>query len=157
MWALLFVLCLAMSGFAQNTAKKNNKTIKPEAAPARTNPADSVLTEKERAAWRAIQTKQIEEFGKMIADDFRAVSADQIYDKNRELTEIKQATFSKVELSDMHVVWADKNTGVVTAIVSADVAMPDGTTESTRTRTTSVWTLRGKDWLIVYHTDSAMD
>lgn len=116
----------------------------------------SVLMDKERMAWKALQEKRVDDFGKLLADDYRGVSDEGISDKNRELSEVRQINFSNVIISDMNVVWVDKDAAVVSAVVTLDAATPDGKTQTSRARTTSVWTKRGKDWLVIYHTDSQL-
>jgi len=151
---LMFVLCLAMSAFAQDAMKKDDKMMKSDAKMSKTDSMNKALMDKERMAWKAIQDKRIDDFGKMLTDDYQGTSGDMVSDKNKELAEIRQLSFSNVMISDMKVIWADKNTAIVSSLVTTDAATPDGKTEPYKARTTTVWTKRGKDWMIVYHTDS---
>lgn len=151
---LMFVLCLAMSAFAQDTMKKDDKMMKADGKMSKTDSMNKTLMDREQMAWKAIQDKRYDDFSKLLADDYRGVSDEGLSDRNKELADIKQVSFSNTMLSDMNVVWADKNTAIVSAVASFDVTTPDGKTQNYKARTTSVWTKRGKDWLVVYHTDS---
>ncbi len=151
---LMFVLCLAMSAFAQDAMKKDDKMMKSDGKMSKMDSMNNALMDKERMAWKALQDKRIDDFGKMLTDDYQGVSGDMVSDKNKELAEVRQLSFSNVMLSDMKVIWADKNTAVVSALANMTATTPDGKTENYKARTTTVWTKRGKDWMIVYHTDS---
>ena len=151
---LMFILCLAMSAFAQDAMKKDDKMMKSDAKMSKMDSMNKALMDQEQMAWKAIQEKRIDDFGKMLTDDYQGTSGDMVSDKNKEVAELKQLSFSNVMISDMKVVWADKKTAVVSALVALNVATPDGKTENYKARTTTVWTKRGKDWMIVYHTDS---
>lgn len=151
---LIFILCLAMSALAQDAMKKDDKMMKSDGKMSKMDSMNNALMDKERMAWKALQDKRVDDFGKMLASDYRGVSDEGVSDKNKELSDIKQVSFSNVMISDMNVIRADKNTAIVTAVVSLDAATPDGKTQSSKARTTSVWTKRGKDWVVVYHTDS---
>ncbi len=152
----MFVFCLAMSAFAQDAMKKDDKMMKSDGKMSKMDSMNNALMDKERMAWKAIQDKRIDDFGKMLTDDYQGVSGEIIMDKNKELAELRQLSFSNVMISDMKVIWADKNTAVVSSLVVLNVAAPDGKTENYKARTTTVWTKRGKDWMIVYHTDSSI-
>ncbi len=150
----MFVLCLAMSAFAQDAMKKDDKMMKSDGKMSKMDSMNNALMDKERMAWKALQDKRIDDFGKMLTDDYQGVSGDMVSDKNKELAEVRQLSFSNVMLSDMKVIWADKNTAVVSALANMTATTPDGKTENYKARTTTVWTKRGKDWMIAYHTDS---
>ena len=151
---LMFILCLAMSALAQDAMKKDDKMMKSDIKMSKMDSMNKALMDNEQMAWKAIQEKRIDDFGKMLTDDYQGVSGDIIMDKNKEVAELKQLSFSNVMISDMKVIWADKKTAIVSALVALNVATPDGKTENYKARTTTVWTKRGKDWMIVYHTDS---
>ncbi len=149
MWMLMLVFCLSISAFAQDAMKMDNKMSK-------ANPSDRVLMDKERMAWKALQDKRYDDFGNMLAADYQGFSEQEISDKTKELNDVKQGNFKNAMVSDMKVSWIDKDTAIVTSVVSLDAAESDGKTETQKARTASIWTKRGKDWLVVYHTDIPM-
>jgi len=150
----MFVLCLTMSAFAQDAMKKDDKMMKSDAKMSKMDSMNKTLMDKEQMAWKSLQSKRFDDFTAMLADNYQGVYAEGVQDKNAEVTGLRNVTFSNVMISDMKVTWADKNTAIVTSLVSGDAATPDGKTESLKMRTTSVWTKRGKDWQVVYHTDT---
>jgi len=154
MLTLAFVLCLAMSAFAQDTMQKDDKMMKKDKKMSKMASMDKAVMDKEQMAWKSLQSKRFDDFAAMLADNYQGVYDDGVHDKNAEVTGLRNVTFSNVMISDMKVTWADKNTAIVTSLVSGDAATPDGKTESLKMRTTSVWTKRGKDWQVVYHTDT---
>ncbi len=115
---------------------------------------DQPLINKEQAAWKALEDKRYDDLGNMFAGDYQEVADGELVDKAAALAGIKQATFSNIMLSDTKVTWIDKNTAIVTSIVSATISAPNGMSAPNKMRTTSIWTKRGKDWLVVYHTGS---
>ncbi len=146
---LAFILCLALSAFAQDEMKKDDKMSK------KMTP-DQMLMNQEQMAWSAIKAKRWEDFGKMLADDYQGVSADGISNKTATLANITKANLTNAELSDIKVAWIDKDAAIVTAIVKVEGANPEGKTETENIRTVSVWRKNGKSWQVVYHTDMEM-
>lgn len=134
------VLCLAISAFAQNDKMKN-------AAP------EQMLMNMEKSAWQMLQDKRYDDFAKMLTDDYQGYYVDERHDKTKEITGLKQITFKNVMLSDMKVQFADKGAAIVTSTVKFDAVIPDGTTISGIERTTAVWVKRGKNWMIIFHSD----
>ena len=147
--ALTFVLCLTLSALAQDTMKTDDKMSKKM-----TN--DQMIMNQEQMAWRAIQDKRWDDFGKMLADNYQGVYANEIHDRNTELTGIKNAGISNVALSDMKVNWIDKKLAVVTAVAKGMGNSPEGKMSDFTSRTVTVWKKSGKNWMIVHHTDIMM-
>ena len=140
------VLCLAFSVMAQTDRMKDEKMTK-NAAP------EQMLMQMERKAWKALEEKRYDDFANMLTDDYQGIYADERHDKTVELAGLKQLTFKDVVLSDMKVQFADKDAVIVTSIVKGAATLPDGTTINTAGRTTTVWVKRGKNWMIIYHSD----
>jgi len=147
--ALMFVLCLTLSAFAQSDMKKEDKMSK------KMTP-DQMLMNQEQMAWNAIREKRWDDFGKMLADNYQGFQSDGIHNKSSEMEGIKQMTLNSVSLSDMKVTWIDKNVAMVTSMVKTDGTMPDGTMGMYTARTATIWKKSGKNWRIVYHTDMEM-
>ena len=97
---LMFILCLAMSAFAQDAMKKDDKMMKSDIKMSKMDSMNKALMDQEQMAWKAIQEKRIDDFGKMLTDDYQGVSGDIIMDKNKEVAELKQLSFS---LSLIHI------------------------------------------------------
>jgi len=147
--ALTFVLCLAMSAFAQDTMKTDDKKSMKMTT-------DQLLMNQEQMAWKAIQDKRWDDFGKMLADNYQGVYEDGIHTRDFELTGIKNSGISNVVLSDMKVNWIDKNVAVVTAVAKGMGNSPEGKMSDFSSRTVTVWKKSGKNWMIVHHTDVMM-
>lgn len=143
------VLCLAISAFAQNDKMKDVKMMK-NAAP------EQMLMNMEKSAWQMLQDKHFDDFAKMLTDDYQGLYADEKHDKTTEIAGLKQLTFKNVMLSDMKVQFADKDAAIVTSMVKLDAVLPDGKTINSTDRTTTVWVKRGKNWMIIYHSDIPM-
>ncbi len=147
--ALTFILCLALSAFAQDTMKTDDKMSK------KMTP-DQMLMNQEQMAWKAIQDKRWDDFGKMLADNYQGVYQDGVHNRDFELTGIKNAGISNVVLSDMKVSWIDKKVAVVTAVAKGMGNSPEGKMSDFTSRTITVWKKSGKNWMIVHHTDIMM-
>ncbi len=146
---LAIILCQALSAFAQDTMKTDDKMSK------KMTP-DQMLMNQEQMAWKAIQDKRWDDFGKMLADNYQGVYQDGVHNRDFELTGIKNAGISNVALSDMKVSWIDKNVAVVTAVAKGMGNSPEGKMSDFTSRTVTVWKKSGKNWMIVHHTDLMM-
>jgi len=146
---LAFILCLALSAFAQDTMKTDDKMSKKM-----TN--DQMVMNQEQMAWKAIQDKLWDDCGKMLADNYQGVYQDGVHNRDFELTGIKNAGISNVVLSDMKVSWIDKKVAVVTAVAKGMGNSPEGKMSDFTSRTVTVWKKSGKNWMIVHHTDLMM-
>ncbi|HEX8736522.1 MAG TPA: nuclear transport factor 2 family protein [Pyrinomonadaceae bacterium] len=145
-FTLLFVLCLALSAFGQNTTKKDDKSSSKMST-------DQMLMNNERAAWKALEDKRWDDFGKMFTDDYQGFYSDGIHDKAWEINGVKQAMINNVTLSDIKVSWIDKDAAIVTAVVKGNGMGAGGKMEDFTSRTTSIWKKSGKNWMVVYHSD----
>lgn len=144
--ALAFILCLALSAFAQEAMKKDDMAMK------KMTP-EQMLMHNEEMAWAAIKDKRWDDFSKMLADDYQGVYADKIADKAGEMEGVKKGSVTSATLSAMKVTWIDKNAALITATMNGTGMSPDGTAMNFAMRTASVWRKNGKNWMIVYHTD----
>ncbi len=147
--ALTFILCLALSAFAQGTMKTDDKMSKKMTT-------DQMLMNQEQMAWKAIQDKRWDDFGKMLADNYEGMYDDGIHNKSLELTGVKQSGISNVTLSDMRVNWIDKDAAIVTAVVRGEGNSQEGKMSNFSSRTATVWKKSGKNWMIVHHADMIM-
>lgn len=136
---MAMLACLVVSAAAQKTAK--------------TGATDKALTDKEQAAWKYLVDKKYDDFAKMFADDYTGVYDHAVETKTSELTGVKQITFKSADVTDIKVKMLDATTALVTANVKAAMVMPDGTEMNNNARTTTIYVRRGKEWLIVYHSD----
>jgi hypothetical protein len=147
--ALMFVLCLALPAFAQDSMKRDDKSS------GKMTP-DQMLVNNEQMAWKAIQDKRWDDFAKMLADDYQGVYNDGIHDKNAETAGIKQAMINNVTLSNIKVSWINKDAAIVTAIAKGNGMGMSGKPEDFTSQTTSIWKKSGKTWMLVYHSDIMM-
>ena len=147
--ALVFVLCLALAAFGQNTSKKDDKTTTKMTA-------DQMLMDNERMAWKAIEEKRWDDFDKMLADDYQGFYNDGLHDKAAELAGVKLAGINNVTFSDMKVRWINKDVAYVTSVVKGNGMGQEGKPEDFTSRTTTIWKKSGKNWMIVYHSDFSM-
>lgn len=144
--AVTFMLCLALSAFAQGTMKKDDKT-------SMKTTADQMLLNNEQMAWKAIQEKRWDDFAAMLADDYQGYYEDGLHDKAAELYGVKLAGINNVTLSDMKVNWINKDAAYVTSLVKGNGMGREGKLEDFTSRTTSIWKRNGKNWALAYHSD----
>lgn len=144
-FAFAFVLCLALSAFAQDAMKKDGKTTKMT--------PDQMLMNNEQTTWKTIQDKRWDDFAKMLADDYHGFYDDGLHDKAAETAGIQLAGINNVTLSDIKVNWLSKDIALVTAVVKGNGMGREGKLENFTSRTSTIWKKSGKNWLIVYHSD----
>lgn len=147
--AFAFVLCLALSAFAQDTMKKDNKSS------TKMTP-DQMLMNNEQMAWKAIEEKRWDDFGKMFTDDYQGVYNDGIHNKTQEIEGVKQSGLNGITLSDIKVSWIDKDAAIVTAVVKGNGMGMDGKMADFSSRTSTIWKKSGKNWMVIYHSDIMM-
>lgn len=114
---------------------------------------EQMLMNLEKSAWQMLQDKRYDDFAKMLTDDYQGLYANEKHDKTMEVAGLKQLTFKNVMLSHIKVQFADKDAAIVTSTVKGDTILPDGKTISNAGQTTTVWVKRGKNWMIIYHSD----
>jgi len=133
------LLCSAAAVLAQDKMKANKN--------------DQMLMDTEKAAWKNLVDKKYDDFAKVLADDYRSVYSFGNFDKTGEMEVVKKGNITSAEVSDQRVQWIDKNVALLTSMVKMEGIAPDGKTATLNLKTTSIVAKRGKDWVVVYHTD----
>ncbi len=147
------VLCLTMFTFAQDDKMKEDKMMKKDNKMMKNATPEQAVMFMERSAWKALQDKNFDAFDKMMTSDYQGSYPDMTTNKTSELAAVKQVNFSSVMLSDMKVQFADKDAAIVTSTVKFDIGLPDGKTITENDRATSIWVKRGKNWMLIYHSN----
>ncbi|HEY8561351.1 MAG TPA: nuclear transport factor 2 family protein [Pyrinomonadaceae bacterium] len=114
---------------------------------------EKALTDKEHMAWKNLVDKKYDDFASMFADDYEGVYASAVTTKASEVAAVKEIPFTAATVTDVKVKMLDAGNALVTYNVKADITMPDGKTASENMRATTVWVKRGKNWLVVYHSN----
>jgi hypothetical protein len=81
----------------------------------------TILEARERQVWEAIKKKDMEAFGKFLAEDQLEVSGDKINTKAQTIEELRGLTFSDLVLSDFKVAMIDKDAAMVIYKVTGKV------------------------------------
>lgn len=137
---------LVMSLTLAATAQDKMKMMKPTAD-------EQALMMMERTAWANLIDKKYDNFDKLLADDYQGVYPAGTMSKAEETAMVRKMTFKTADVSDLKVMWIDKDAAIITAIVKADIVDADGKANNQTARTMTVATKRGGKWLIVYHSD----
>jgi hypothetical protein len=123
-------------------------------APAQKNAAvEKALADKEQMAWKNLVDKKYDDFAKMFADDYQGFYESGVTTKTSEVAEVKQMTFKSATVTDVKVKMLDANNALVTSNAKAEVLLADGKSVPYNMRATSIWVKRGKEWLVVYHSN----
>lgn len=152
----LILLAAMLCALAITSPAQNNKTDKSKKTDGKTDRAmvEQFLIQAEKTAWRLLVEKKYDDFGKMLASDFKGVHSDHIVNKEEELAEVKKMNFKSAEVSDVKVQWIDDHAAIITATVKAEIVMTDGKPMNITARTTSIVAMRGNEWLCIYQTET---
>ena len=110
------------------------------------------LMDRENAAWKLIKDKKIDEFGKMMSENYHGVYDEGIVDKMQELANLKNITLESVALSDMKVAFPSKDTAVVTYKAEVKGSYQNKPFAAVW-NTSSVWAMCCGDWKVILHTE----
>ena len=133
---ILFVMALAASGvvFAQSNSK----------APVS---AETELIAKEKQKWDSLKTGTWNDLENMFAEDYRSIgylpdgSVRMVTKAQSFAPENKLPAGIGFVLSDFKVIFADKNSAVVTYIAQGPI----------KVHASSVWARRGKEWKTIFY------
>ncbi len=109
---------------------------------------------KEKATWDAIEKKDYDAYGNMLAVDYIEVEDDGLYDKTRTVNGVREETFSELKFSDWKLLPIDKDAFAITYTVSLKgtykgQALPEGAR-----RASSAWVNRDGRLLEIYHQET---
>lgn len=121
------------------------------------NPAEAVLIEKERNAWKNLSTGNAEEFGKNLAEDYEGVNGETRHNKAQEIAAVKNTSFDRVVLSDIRVKWLSEDVAIVLSTFTITVVGANNKKESYSGKSYTIYAKRDKVWLCVFHTDEPIE
>lgn len=144
--ATVIILSAAICAAAQNNMKSDSKMTKSAAL-------EQTLINNEKMAWKNLVDKKYDEFARVFADDYQGVYSEVVTTKATELAGVRQMTFKSADVTDSKVTFPTKDTAIVTSMVNVNAVRADGSEMSGNMRTTTVLAKRGKDWVVVYHSN----
>ncbi len=122
-----------------------------------TNPAETVLIEKEQKAWQNLSKGNAEEFGKNLAEDYEGVNGTTKHNKAQEIASVKNTSFDKVSLSDVRVKWLSEETAIVISIFTITVTGANNKKQTYSGQSFTIYARRNNVWLCVFHTDEPIE
>ena len=114
---------------------------------------DKALIDRETAVWEVVKNKQFDAYRKYYADDYRGVSSDGVTNIDQEVEAVHIVDLKDYKLTDMKVVFANKDTAVLTYKVASQGSFK-GQDISGVYYASSVWVLKGGKWLAILHTEA---
>jgi len=110
------------------------------------------MIEKEKAVWQTVQDKKFDAFRKYLADDCRSVYREGINNTDKELSDVKKSDLKSFSLTDVNVVFPDKDTALLTYKVATQ-GTQDGKDASGSYNAASVWHKQVDGWRAIFHTE----
>lgn len=153
---LLVASLLAAAGCAapptnRETAPTSNSAAETKSS-APLSEADAIA--KEKQAWDAIQKKDYDAFGNMLAADQIYVGSDGIYDKAGTINGVKSFEPSQITFADWKFVPIDKDAGIIVYTVTVKGKNNGQEIPETPTRCSSAWVNRDGKWVSIYHQET---
>jgi hypothetical protein len=145
--ALLAVTSLCFGQADMNKAAKTKGKAMSQSSP------DKAVIERERELWEIVKNKQVDAFRKYYADNFSAVYSDGVKDINQEVEGVRNVDLKDYSLTDMKVVFPNKDTAVLTYKVTVKGSFK-GEDISGVYYASSVWVNQGGKWLAILHTEA---
>lgn len=121
-------------------------------AASQASPDKETILEAEKKVWQSIKDKKFDVFEKNLSADFRGVYASGISKRDQEIGEVKKLDLKSFSLSDVDLVFIDKDAALVTYKVTA-AGTQDGKEIPAKMNAASVWKKEGNEWRVVFHTD----
>ena len=143
----LVVIVAACSTPPANREASTNANMAAPAKSATMSEADAIA--KEKHAWDAIQKKDYEGFGSMLANDMVYVSSDAVYDKPGTINGVKGFEPTEVTFSDWKVLPVDKDAVAMTYTVNIKGNNNGKPMPPETIRASSAWVNRGGQWLSI--------
>jgi hypothetical protein len=156
----LAALLLAASACATttenaNTTANTNTNAAPSATPTPSGVSQADIEAKERQAWDAVKSKNVDAFGALLADDFINVNDTGVYDKAGTVKGMQGEVATDVTLSNFKLLKIDEDAAAITYDV-AWTGAHEGKSQTVNLRASSAWAKRGGAWLAVYHQATAV-
>jgi Domain of unknown function (DUF4440) len=144
--ALLAMTSLCFGQGDMNKAAKTNDKAVSQSSP------DKAVIDRERELWEIVKNKQTDAFRKYFADNFSAVYSDGVKNINQEIEGIRNVDLKDYSLTEMKVVFPNKETAVLTYKVTVQGSVK-GQDISGAYYVSSVWVKQDGKWLAVLHTE----
>src|SRR5882724_5811274 len=116
--------------------------------------SEAVAIAQEKQAWEAIQKKDYDAFGNMLAPDQIYVGSDAVYDKAGTINGVKSFEPSQITFADWKFVPIDKDAGIVVYTVTVKGKNNGQEIPETPTRCSSAWVNRDGKWVSIYHQET---
>jgi hypothetical protein len=150
--------CATTTDNANATANTNtnaNANAAPSATPTPSDVSQADIEAKERQAWDAVKSKNVDALGALLADDFTNVNDTGVYDKAGTVKGMQGEGTTDITLSNFKLLKVDEDAAAVTYDV-AWTGAHEGKPRTVNLRASSAWAKRGGAWLAVYHQATAV-
>ena len=161
---ILVLVSLLIAAAACSTTSPGNKDVSTNANSANANKgtetksiamvSESDIIAKEKASWDAIQKKDWDGFGKMLASDYIEVLDDGVHDKASSLTAIKDFDLSDVTFTDWKMLTIDKDAVIITYTATAKAKFKGQDVPPGPYREASVYVNRNGEWVTVFYQET---
>lgn len=148
--ALMFVAACAAPPTNQSTPVATNAA--PSPASATMNEADAIA--KEKSVWAALEKKDFDAFGSLLASDYLEVEDSSTNDKTSVMNFVKDLEISNPTYSDWKVMPIDKDAVLLTYSVTVKGSIKGKEFPSGPYRASSAWVNRDGKWLGIYHQET---
>src|SRR2546422_602716 len=116
--------------------------------------SEAEVTAREKAVWEALEKKDYDAFGNMLASDYLEVEDDGIYDKAGIVTYLKDLNISNASFSDWKMFPLGKDAALITYNVNLKANFKGQAVPPGPYRAASVWANRDGKWLGVYYQET---
>lgn len=116
---------------------------------------DEALMKMEHKMYEMVKNKDLKTFGEMLTDD--AVNIDpgnRSWNKAAIIQYLTPLTVQEYKLTDMKVIWLDKDCAAVTYNFSGKAMMGDQPMPPGELQNTTIWVKKGGKWLARYHQET---
>jgi hypothetical protein len=138
--AIYYQETMTMTGPPPPTPKETPKAATPAGTPGQPGP-DVVANEK--MVWDAFKARNYDAFASYLADDFKEVEPDGVYDKAGSVKGVQMFDASKGELSDWKTLKFDDDASLVTYVATLPVVG--------KAYHSSIWVNRNGKWVGLFH------
>jgi ketosteroid isomerase-like protein len=145
--------CATTTDNANTTANTNTNTnanAAPSATPTPSGASQADIEAKERQAWDAVKSKNVDAFGALLADDFINVNDTGVYDKAGTVKGIQGEVATDITLSNFKLLKVDEDAAAITYDV-AWTGTHEGKSQTVNLRASSAWAKRGQRWYAILH------
>jgi hypothetical protein len=148
-FVLLAAACATTT--VKEPATNTNKAAEPKPAAA---VSESGAEAREKEVWDAVQKKNYDTFGNLLAGDYIEVAGDAVYDKAGSLKAVKDVNLTDVTLSNWKLLPIDKDAFVITYTANIKGTYQGQAFPTGPVRASSAWVNRDAKWVVIYHQET---